>query len=143
MHQNYFQTRVIQPIKCQSCPHIETRQLICTANQLTRFYMWATQTLNGLKLAKSNISHSPSIEATSQHRFENSQGKRKIRVISEKIEFCPKMITTVSRRWYILWSQSKLFIKMYFLTLTLNQSIYSSQNMNIFPKTLQSKPRIY
>ena len=141
MHQNYFQTRVIQPIKCQCCPHIETRQLICTANQLTGFYMWVTQALNGLKLAKSNISHSPSLvpcwfHPTSQHRFENSQGKRKIRVISEKIEFCPKMITTVSRRWYILWSQSKLFIKLYFLTFTLNQSIYSSQNMNIFPKTL-------
>ena len=25
------------PIKCHCCPHIETSQLICTANQLTGF----------------------------------------------------------------------------------------------------------
>ena len=29
-------------------PHIETSQLICTANQLTGFYMRATLVLNGL-----------------------------------------------------------------------------------------------
>ena len=34
--------------KCQCCPHIETSQLICTANQLTGFYMRATLALNGL-----------------------------------------------------------------------------------------------
>ena len=39
-----------QPIKCQCCPHIETSQLICCANQLTGFYMRATLTLNGLIL---------------------------------------------------------------------------------------------
>ena len=33
----------------QCCPHIETSQLICTANQLTGFYMRATLALNGLK----------------------------------------------------------------------------------------------
>ena len=37
------------PIKCQCCPHIETSQLICTANQLTGFYIRATMALNGLK----------------------------------------------------------------------------------------------
>ena len=37
-------------IKCQCCPHIETTQLICTADHLTRFYMRATLTLNGLNL---------------------------------------------------------------------------------------------
>ena len=37
-----------QPIKCQCCPHIETSQLICTANQLTGFYMRATLAFNGL-----------------------------------------------------------------------------------------------
>ena len=36
------------PIKCQCCPHIETSQLICTANQLTGFYMRATLAFNGL-----------------------------------------------------------------------------------------------
>ena len=36
-------------IKCQCCPHKETSQLICCANQLTGFYMRATQPLNGLK----------------------------------------------------------------------------------------------
>ena len=30
---------LIKPIKCQYCPHIETSQLICKANQLTGFYM--------------------------------------------------------------------------------------------------------
>ena len=35
--------------KCQCCPHIETSQLICTANQLTGFYTRATITLNGLR----------------------------------------------------------------------------------------------
>ena len=37
-----------EPIKCQCCPHIETSQLICTANQLTDFYMRATLPSNGL-----------------------------------------------------------------------------------------------
>ena len=35
--------------QCHCCPHIETSQLICTANQLTGFYMRATLTLNGLR----------------------------------------------------------------------------------------------
>ena len=39
-----------QHIKCQCCPHIETSQLICCANQLTGFYMWAAQALNGLNM---------------------------------------------------------------------------------------------
>ena len=30
-----------EPIKCQCCTHIETSQLIGTANQLTGFYMRA------------------------------------------------------------------------------------------------------
>ena len=33
------------------CPHIETSQLICKANQLTGFYMRATLAFNGLMLA--------------------------------------------------------------------------------------------
>ena len=33
--------------KCQFCLHIETRQLICTANQLTGFYMRSTLAHNG------------------------------------------------------------------------------------------------
>ena len=37
-----------KPIKCQSCPYIETSQLICCANQLTGFYMTATLAFNGL-----------------------------------------------------------------------------------------------
>ena len=36
-------------IKRQCCPHKETSQLICCANQLTGFYMRATQALNELK----------------------------------------------------------------------------------------------
>ena len=35
-------------MKCQCCSHIETSQLICTANQLTGFYMRATLAFNGL-----------------------------------------------------------------------------------------------
>ena len=41
---------IFNPITCQCCPHIETSQLICTANQLTGFYMGATLALNGLML---------------------------------------------------------------------------------------------
>ena len=37
-----------EPIKCQCCPHIENSQLICTANQLTGFFMRATLAFNGL-----------------------------------------------------------------------------------------------
>ena len=37
-----------QPIKCQCCPHTETSQMICRANQLTGFYMGATLAFNGL-----------------------------------------------------------------------------------------------
>ena len=35
-------------IKCQCYPHIETSQLICTANQLSGFYMRATVVLDRL-----------------------------------------------------------------------------------------------
>ena len=35
--------------KCQCCSHIEISQLICTAIQLTGFYMSATLVLNELK----------------------------------------------------------------------------------------------
>ena len=35
-------------IKRQSCHHIETRQLICSADQLTSFYMMATMAFNEL-----------------------------------------------------------------------------------------------
>ena len=41
---------VDKPIKCQCCPHVETGQLICPANQLTGFYMSATLAFNGLTL---------------------------------------------------------------------------------------------
>ena len=37
---------------CQCCPHIETSQLICIANQLTDFYVRATLAFNGLRYSK-------------------------------------------------------------------------------------------
>ena len=40
------------PIKCRCCPHVETSQLICCANQLTGFYMRATLSFNGLIVGK-------------------------------------------------------------------------------------------
>ena len=40
---------VLKPIKCQCSPDIETSQLICTANQLTGFYMGATLAFDVLK----------------------------------------------------------------------------------------------
>ena len=40
--------RSFEPTKCQCCLHIETSQLICTANQLIGFYMRVTLALNGL-----------------------------------------------------------------------------------------------
>ena len=36
-----------EPIKCQCCHHKETSQLICTASQLTGFYMRARLRLMG------------------------------------------------------------------------------------------------
>ena len=42
-------------IKCQYCPHIETSQLICTANQLTGFYMRATLAMNAILIAFTNF----------------------------------------------------------------------------------------
>ena len=42
-------TDTIYPIKYQCCPHIETSQLICCANELTGFYMMVTLALIGLK----------------------------------------------------------------------------------------------
>ena len=42
-------------IKCQSCHHIETNQLICSANQLTGFYMMETLAFNGLICSKLTI----------------------------------------------------------------------------------------
>ena len=38
----------------QCCPHIETSQLICSANQLAGFYMRATLAINGLKIFKNS-----------------------------------------------------------------------------------------
>ena len=40
--------KTAEPIKCQCCPHIETSQLICFADQLTGFNMRTTLELNGL-----------------------------------------------------------------------------------------------
>ena len=41
-----------EPIKCQCCPHVETSQLICKANQLTGFYIRATLAFNRLMRLK-------------------------------------------------------------------------------------------
>ena len=43
-------------IKRQSCYHIETSQLICSANQLTGFYMMATLVFNELRISSVRIS---------------------------------------------------------------------------------------
>ena len=43
------------PIKNQCCPHIETSQLICTANQLTSFYIRGRLAFNGLNKNKEVI----------------------------------------------------------------------------------------
>ena len=40
--------RTFQPSKYQCCPHIETSQLICSANHLTGFYMMETLAFNEL-----------------------------------------------------------------------------------------------
>ena len=38
----------VNPLKRQSCHHIENSQLICRTNQLTGFYMMATLAFNKL-----------------------------------------------------------------------------------------------
>ena len=45
--------------KCQCCPHIETSQLICFANQLTGIYMRATLAFNGLSSISPEILRKP------------------------------------------------------------------------------------
>ena len=45
---------ISSPIKCQRCSHIETSQLVCTANQLAGFYMKSTLALNGLIIINEN-----------------------------------------------------------------------------------------
>ena len=37
-----------EPNKCKCCPHVETSQMICCANQLIGFYMRAILAFNGL-----------------------------------------------------------------------------------------------
>ena len=45
---NALQDTFPEPIKRQCCPHIETSQLISTANQMTGLHMRATLVFNGL-----------------------------------------------------------------------------------------------
>ena len=47
---NRAHDRSLKPIKCQCCTHVETSQLIFTANQLTGFYVRATMVFNGLSI---------------------------------------------------------------------------------------------
>ena len=42
-------THLTQTIKCQCCHHIETSRVVCSANQLTGFYVMATLVFNWLK----------------------------------------------------------------------------------------------
>ena len=45
-HKDPGQTLETGPIKCQCCPHIESSQLICYANQLIGFYIRAALAFN-------------------------------------------------------------------------------------------------
>ena len=45
---NIFEKIKNKLVKCQSCTHTETSQLIYKANQLTGFYMKITLAFNGL-----------------------------------------------------------------------------------------------
>ena len=45
-YNNIIYLYIIQPIKYQRCPHTETSQFICSANQLTGFHMKTTVPLN-------------------------------------------------------------------------------------------------
>ena len=57
-HENKFYLANFNPLSAsQCCPHIETSQMICCANQLTGFYMRATLTLNGVKTVSRSISN--------------------------------------------------------------------------------------
>ena len=52
---SYCENHLFKPSKYQCCPHIETSQLICCANQLTGFYMRATLALNELNFLRAKI----------------------------------------------------------------------------------------
>ena len=45
----------VNPLNCHCCPHVETSQLICKANQVTGSYMRATLTFNGLKSNRNDV----------------------------------------------------------------------------------------
>ena len=53
---SYCENHLFKPSKYQCCPHIETSQLICCANQLTGFYMRATLALNELNFQWDSLS---------------------------------------------------------------------------------------
>ena len=56
---------------CQCCPHIETSELICCADQLTGFYMRATLALNRLNSLNETQTHYKTIWNSIQSCIQN------------------------------------------------------------------------
>ena len=55
---------------CQRCPGIEASQMICTANQLTGFYMRATLAFSGLLTTLRSSAKVLTASHSSLERFE-------------------------------------------------------------------------
>ena len=103
--------KLFQPIKCRCCPHTETSQLICCANQLTDFYMKATLTLNGLM---SCLSSSRQFKVLQLSHSVNKQHKQIIfiRYMLLNKTFCVHYIITSCEATMavMFWASKKIFL---------------------------------
>ena len=106
-----------QPVKCQCCPHIETSQMIFTANQLTGFYMRATPAPNGLST------------------FEDSQYiKDTLLPIVQKMRFSIKDFFSKCKRIWSHLLEKYLMENFIFCAVTLSTYAYSQYIDNVsFP----------
>ena len=100
-------------MKCQCCRHIETSQLICTANQLTGFYMRATLALNGLiicecfkiRFKNSNlISHIFSVKTVIYLlQFNNRNTRTRCKIYSKLTIKTPERRQAIHARYFYLF----------------------------------------
>ena len=102
------------PSKCQCYPHVETSQLICTANQLTGFYMRATLTINGLMITlveSYELLHSGFFFCLHRNLkrsqtaliFQSQQGKN-----HSNTYICSKLIMKTTKRYQ--WSRPRVLL---------------------------------
>ena len=94
----------IKLIKCQCCPHIETSQLICTANQLTGFSMRATLAFNGL-IHNGNLSDQPvyTLLKHIQWKFSDHFGENAFAIMMDGFRFEIAMLHALVLLLFPVW----------------------------------------